>query len=236
MPLGPQWYRKLRNEIRRGSRGAQPNFADVLTGTLYYVTDETVLERSSGAAWEPYSSTGEYRYVDSTATGTQNNWNLSVAYNTVVEWHGASDITVTGITGGLLGRFFIFRNTGTKIAYFSHNSGSSSAGNKLLNIVTAGDTPVAPGGYIGFVYFQTGSGNWNLIAHDQGPLIDIPYSSGNFTADAGTWTVDSGDIDLLAYKIEGRTKYVAWRLNTTSNSSAAATTAQDTQHHIRYYN
>lgn len=55
MPLSPQEYRKTAFTHRRGTRANQPNFADVLAGTLYYVTDELKLERSTGAAWETYS-------------------------------------------------------------------------------------------------------------------------------------------------------------------------------------
>lgn len=42
--------------IQRGTRGAQPAAAAVVIGTLYFVTDEGVLERSTGAAWESYSA------------------------------------------------------------------------------------------------------------------------------------------------------------------------------------
>ncbi len=55
MPLTPATYRKTRETHRRGLRSAQPLATDVLNGTLYYVTDEGVLERSTGAAWESYS-------------------------------------------------------------------------------------------------------------------------------------------------------------------------------------
>lgn len=56
MPLTPpQSYRKTRGIIRRGTRANQPLFSNVLEGTLYYVTDESVLERAGSAAWESYS-------------------------------------------------------------------------------------------------------------------------------------------------------------------------------------
>lgn len=43
--------------IKRGTRGLQPLATAVSAGTLYYVTDETLTERSTGAAWESYSPT-----------------------------------------------------------------------------------------------------------------------------------------------------------------------------------
>ena len=41
--------------IQRGTRAAQPAADTVCTGSLYYVTDEEVIEQSSGTAWESYS-------------------------------------------------------------------------------------------------------------------------------------------------------------------------------------
>jgi hypothetical protein len=41
--------------IRRGTRAAQPEATAVTTGTLYYVTDENVTERSNGTTWDDYS-------------------------------------------------------------------------------------------------------------------------------------------------------------------------------------
>lgn len=42
--------------IERGVRADQPIASVVPVGTLYYVTDEGLLERSSGSAWESYSA------------------------------------------------------------------------------------------------------------------------------------------------------------------------------------
>lgn len=49
---------KLEDVILRDTRAAQPLASDVPSGTLYYVTDESVTERSNGTAWESYSDTG----------------------------------------------------------------------------------------------------------------------------------------------------------------------------------
>lgn len=42
---------RWRDGIQSGLRSAQPAFGDVAIGTLYFVTDEGELERSTGAAW-----------------------------------------------------------------------------------------------------------------------------------------------------------------------------------------
>lgn len=49
---------KARNLTRRGTRADQPAAADVAEGTLYFVTDELVIERSTGSAWEDMSTGG----------------------------------------------------------------------------------------------------------------------------------------------------------------------------------
>ena len=46
------------NAIQRGDRASQPVATTVIIGTLYFVTDENVLERSDGTVWESYSVIG----------------------------------------------------------------------------------------------------------------------------------------------------------------------------------
>lgn len=46
----------LEDIIGRGSRASQPAATAVPVGTLYYVTDEFVLERSTGAVWQDYNN------------------------------------------------------------------------------------------------------------------------------------------------------------------------------------
>jgi hypothetical protein len=60
MPLNPpQGYRKTAFTHRRGLRVDQPLATDVLNGTLYFVTNENVIERSNGTVWESYGSIGK---------------------------------------------------------------------------------------------------------------------------------------------------------------------------------
>lgn len=49
---------KLEDVIQRDTRANQPLATLVPTGTIYFVTDELLLERSSGTAWETYSPAG----------------------------------------------------------------------------------------------------------------------------------------------------------------------------------
>ena len=49
---------RLTDAIQRGTRAAQPAATAVSAGTLYYVTDESKTERSTGAAWQDCSDAG----------------------------------------------------------------------------------------------------------------------------------------------------------------------------------
>lgn len=140
------------------------------------------------------------KVVDSTATGAQNDWAPSLNGDTLITWHGGSDLAVTGVAGGVTGQLLLFKNTGSAIATFAYNSGSSSAGNKLLNLVTSSLTPVAPGGFIAYQYDGV---QWQVVGHDQGVAIAALYNSADYTALVGTWTVDAGDILTFKYHLRG---------------------------------
>lgn len=46
---------RLRDIIQRGTRASQPAATTVDVGTLYYVTDELITERSDGTNWQSYN-------------------------------------------------------------------------------------------------------------------------------------------------------------------------------------
>lgn len=46
----------LEDVILRGTRALQPAVSAVASGTIYFVTDENVIERSNGSAWQSYSA------------------------------------------------------------------------------------------------------------------------------------------------------------------------------------
>jgi hypothetical protein len=57
---------KPRLILQQGTRAAQPAASAVAEGTLYYVTDELVIERSNASTWDPWtvgSSGGQYMPV-----------------------------------------------------------------------------------------------------------------------------------------------------------------------------
>lgn len=56
---------KLEEVILRGTRAAQAAATAVPVGTLYFVTDEGLLERSNGTTWQTVSANGYFPPVDS---------------------------------------------------------------------------------------------------------------------------------------------------------------------------
>jgi hypothetical protein len=54
-----------------------------------------------------------------------------------------------------------------------------------------------------------------------GQWIDVPYSAGNFLANAGSWTVEAGDVAFNRYTLIGTTLIWHLQFGTTSLSAAA---------------
>lgn len=148
--------------------------------------------------------------ISNTDTGAINDWNPGLIGSTLIEWLGVSDATITGLVGGIRGQIVTIKNTGSNIAYFAHNSGSSSAGNKFKNYATSSSTPISVSGNITYQYDGT---DWQIIGHEQGEWIIPVYIAGDYTANgAMIWTVDSGDVFDFRSKLDGTTLFVAWAL------------------------
>jgi len=165
------------------------------------------------------------RLPASTVTGTQNNYAptgfSTTAGDCTLPWNGAADATFTGFTPGINGQCVLWKNeTSSKVAYFNDNDSGSLSGWKFSNIAKSGKTPIAPGGAGLFQYDTTsGTGVWRLCFHEQGAWITPTYAGTDWTASAGTWTVDSGDVIANRYKLSGRTLHFEIAVATTSVSS-----------------
>lgn len=164
--------------------------------------------------------------ISDTSTGSVNDWGpTGLSGDTLIKWNGASDATFTGLAGGISGQLVIIRNiTSSKVAYFAHQSGSSSAGNKFKNAVTSAATPIAAGGFIAFLYDGT---DWQLVAHSQGAWINVTYSAGDFTGNGSmTWTVDSGDLVSFQYLVVGKSLTVGLQINTSTVGGSVSNVLQ----------
>ncbi len=84
----------LASVTQRGLRSAQPAATAVPVGTLYYVTDETVIERSTGAAWQSYSaavSAGKLIQVVNTQTGAVATGTTVIPHDDSIPQNGEGD-------------------------------------------------------------------------------------------------------------------------------------------------
>jgi len=155
-----------------------------------------------------------------TDIGTVHNWAPGLQGHTTTRWAAAGDLQVTGLAGGVAGQQWVFCNTGSTIAYFAHlNSGSVTA-NQLRNLVTSAATPVAPGGWVAYLYDGTA---WLMIAHQQGAWITPAFSAADFTGSGSmAWTVEAGDVVAMRFVVAGRSLTVAWYIGGTTLSGTAS--------------
>lgn len=153
--------------------------------------------------------------VSNSSTGTQNNWAPGLSGDTAIFWSGGSSLTVTGFAGGVSGQRIVFVNTGLQVAAFSHNSGSSSAGNKLGNHATTLDTSAAAGGVLTYQY---DGAIWQLVTHQQGAAITYTTTWANSgTANA----IGNGTLSASYFLSGRRLTYLislTWGSTTTSGS------------------
>lgn len=153
-----------------------------------------------------------------TSTGAINNWSPSgfvSGVDEIIEWNGASGAQMTGIVAGSLNQILIIRNiTAAQIITFTHQSASSSAGNRFANQVTSAPMPVNASGYIVFVY--DGS-NWVLISYDQGVWITTPFNASDYTGNGTmTWTVIAANVITDRYRVSGNSLMWLLRVDNTN--------------------
>ena len=211
----PQTFRKTDGIIRLGTSANRPAATDVLPGTLYYSTDLTKIERSNGTTWDQYSTVtgGVTSVITDGSTGTVNNFApTGMTGNTYCVLNGVSDLTITGLAGGVTGQIVYFYNNQARRVFFASNSGSSLAANRFNNYVISGATPLGTNGNISYIY--NGS-SWNILGHEQGGFITAVYNGANFTGPV-TWTVDAGDIATMHYFLKDRYLTVTWFLGATT--------------------
>ncbi len=153
-----------------------------------------------------------------TDTGSQNDFNVGQSgYNTIVRLNNSSDLTITGLANGVSGQRVTLRSVGAGSVFLQHQNASSSAGNRFVNFLTEGSTPLAAGAGVAEYVYDGSASRWVLVNHSQGKMITRSFSAGDYTASGSmTWTVGSGDFDTYAYEVVGSLLYLAVRLNSTS--------------------
>lgn len=225
--LPAAYYRKTRGITRVGTRAAQPAANTVLEGTIYFISDELILERSNGTIWQAYSPpVGASAPVEqvTTLTGTQHDFSLT-GRNVILRCNNASALTITGFTvnGGApqAGDRVFIRSGSTGNVFFSYFTGSS-AGRKLVNPISSGNIPLAASKGTATYIYHANAAAWVLQQHEQGGYIVDTYNAADYTASTGTWTVDSGDVINVSYYLNGVQLTCNVVVNSTSVSASPA--------------
>src|SRR5262245_12021003 len=108
--------------IQRGTRASQPAATAVAAGTLYCVTDEhSIVERSSGAAWQSFSP-GAYAVPLQFGAGVAAGWSPADA----TTYYVGSPLPLDPSTGTLYGVSSPITGTLTK-AYVTAVVGTTAA-------------------------------------------------------------------------------------------------------------
>jgi hypothetical protein len=166
--------------------------------------------------------------ISPTTTGTVNDWApATIVGNTEIRCNNASLLTVQGIAAGYDGQLLRIVSVGAGQVDLAPQNAGSSAANRLLNFATAGSTSLAAGsGYAEYQY-DTTTARWRLLVHEQGAWITATFNGANFTGNNSmTWTVGSGDVTTLAYRLSGRTLFVNYSLSATTVAGTPSTSLQ----------
>lgn len=155
-----------------------------------------------------------------TITTTGNIDDLDFLNADLIRMNNASLATIRGLKAGVDGQRVTIMSIGAGEVDLAHQNTGSVAGNRLINFATSGITPLAAGVGTADYQYDATTARWRLDNHNQGAWIDIAYAAGNFTASAGTWTVDAGDQVGFAYIVRDRSLAVTFNLQTTSVSNA----------------
>lgn len=154
-----------------------------------------------------------------TFTTTGNIDNLDFRNARYIRANNASLATIRGLVAGYDGQVVTIASIGAGQVDLAHQDTNSTAANRLLNMLTSGVTSLALGVGVASYQYDLTTARWRLIAHEQGAYIDIAYASGNFTAQAGTWTVDSGDLITSAYYVRGLEVYYKLKILSSTTST-----------------
>lgn len=210
-------YRKTKGIIRRGIRASQPLAITVLEGTLYFVTDERVIERSNGTTWDSYSNKGLIEQTTS-VTGTQNDFdlnghdvNLICSNASAVIFNGFKVLGAAPTTGDKV----TIQHNGITTLRAGHQETGSTAVNRIIGESLRGQI-VGASGSITLIYDGANS-RWRIDNYNVGTPITIPYVAGDFTgASPMVFTVDSGDLIAFNYRQFGTRFYTTLTIYTAS--------------------
>jgi len=191
------------------------------TTPLSVKVDGTTIHVNGGdqlALVTPLSPSSYRNTFISTATGNIDDLNFNNA--PVILMNNATTATIRGLVAGVDGQEVEIISKGAGEVDTAHQNVGSAAANRLINSVTSGVTPAAPGvGAFTYIYDATAA-RWRLKAHNQGAFITPTFSAARFTASTGTWTVAAGNVLQESIFIRGNKLTLILTIGSSSNSAA----------------
>ncbi len=183
-------------------------------------TTPTFLSALSAVGASTCASTTEF-----TTTSTGNIDDLDFSNANLIRLNNASAATIRGLVAGTAGQTVTIASVGAGNVFLAHQSASDgTAGNRLINAVTSGSTPLAAGVGAAVYQYDGTTARWRLIAHEQGAVIANTYNAGDFTGSGSqTWTVQVGDVTASNYLVRGRTLYVNLAIDNASVGGTPST-------------
>jgi len=160
-----------------------------------------------------------------TSTGTQNNLSVTAARTLILRANNASLLTITGLAPTSTaqdGDLIYILSVGAGQVDLAHQNASSTAANRLINATTSAATSLAPASGVAQYVYDATTARWRLVVHSQGGWISSSFSAGNFTANTGSWTVDSGDVINASYFLVGRNLSVLFAIDSTTVTGTPA--------------
>lgn len=156
-------------------------------------------------------------YTEVTFTTTGNIDDLNFSNANLIRMNNATDATIRGLLAGIHGQIVTIVSIGAGNVFLANQNAGSSAGNRLINTVTSGNTPLAAGSGMATYQYDDTTDKWRLITHEQGAYINVAFNAGDFTANgAMTWTVQAGDVGAFKYLLQGKTLTVVYLISTTT--------------------
>lgn len=136
-----------------------------------------------------------------TSTGSVNDFALTASCK-VLRCNNASLLTFTGFAAGYSGQRVLIVSVGAGQVDLVVQSASSTAANRLLSGIAAGTISLAAAKGTMEIEYDATTARWRVVMHNQGAPISVPWTSTDFTATSGTFTVQVGDLIAFRYVLD----------------------------------
>lgn len=208
---------EILSETHTDSTAAAAANGDILTrqagawARLAKGSDGQFLTLASGApTWGATTS-------ETVVTTTGNIDDLNFSNASIIRMNNATLATIRGLAAGVAGQRVTIVSIGAGQVDLAHQNVGSGAGNRLLNTVSSGNTPLAPGVGTATYQYDATTARWRLITHRQGLAMTRTFSAGDFFAGGTqTWSVDAADVVVDSYQLDGN--MVEWTLRVASTT------------------